>query len=172
MGVCGAIGIHYRKRNRGCTRAGDGDINNDLVKRAFDPNEPDRLWVMDVTEHPTTEGKIYLAVVVDAWSRRVVGFSIADHIRAELVADAVQMATWRHQPPQNQVVAHFDHGSVYTSWLFGNRLQDAGLLGSMGSIGNCYDNSVVEAFFSILQRGLLDQHDWATHDQLTGAIFE
>jgi len=172
MRVCGAVGIHYPKRNRGCTRSGDGDLNDDLVNRAFDPDGPDRLWVMDVTEHPTLTGKVYLAVVVDAWARRVVGWSIADHLRAELVADAVQMATWRRQPPTGQVVAHSDHGSQYTSWLFGQRLRDAGLLGSMGSIGDCFDNSVAEAFFSILQRELLDQHDWTSRDQLAGAIFE
>jgi putative transposase len=150
MRVCGAVGIHYRKRNRGCTRPGDGDTSADLVNRAFGTQEPDRLWVMDVTEHPTGTGKIYLAVVLDAWSRGIVGWSIADHIWAELVADAVQMATWRRQPAEGQTVAHSDHGSVYTSWLFGNRLRDAGLLGSMGSIGDCCDNSVAEAFFSIL----------------------
>jgi putative transposase len=172
MRICGAVGIHYPKRNRGCTRPGDGDVNDDLVNRAFDPVGPNRLWVMDVTEHPTAQGKVYLAVVVDAWARRVVGWSIADHLRAELVADAVQMATWRRQPPAGQVVAHSDHGAQYTSWLFGQRLREAGLLGSMGSVGDCFDNSVAEAFFSILQRELLDQHDWHSRDQLAGAIFE
>jgi putative transposase len=172
MRVCGVQGIHYPKRNRGCTRPGDGDINDDLVNRAFDPEAPDRLWCMDITEHRTDNGKIYLAVVVDAWSRRIVGWSIADHLRAELVADAVQMATWKRRPPRDQVVAHSDHGSQYTSWLFGQRLRDAGLLGSMGSIGDCFDNSVAEAFFSILQRELLDQHHWHTRHQLAGAIFE
>ena len=127
---------------------------------------------MDITEHPTDTGKVYLAVVVDAWARRVVGWSIADHLRAELVADAVQMAIWRRSPRRDQTVAHSDHGAQYTSWLFGNRLRDAGLLGSMGSIGDCFDNSVAEAFFSVLQRELLDQHDWHTRDQLAGAIFE
>jgi len=139
MRICGAVGIHYPpRRNRGCTRRDStAEINADLVNRAFDPDRPDRLWCMDITEHRTGVGKVYLAVVVDAWSRRVVGWSIADHLRAELVADAVQMATWRRQPPRGQVIAHSDHGSQYTSWLFGNRLRDAGLLGSMGSIGDC-----------------------------------
>lgn len=171
MRTCGAVGIHYRKR-RGCTRPGDGEVNDDLVNRAFDPDGPDRLWCMDITEHPTNTGKVYLAVVIDAWSRRVVGWSIADHIRAELVADAVQMATWKRRPPKGQVVAHSDHGAQYTSWLFGNRIRDAGLLGSMGSIGDCFDNSVAEAFFSGLQRELLDQHDWDSRDQLAAAMFE
>lgn len=171
MTICGAVGIHYKRRG-GCTRPGDGEIDDDLVKRAFDPDGPDRLWVMDVTEHLTGTGKVYLAVVIDAWSRRVVGWSIADHMRAELVADAVQMATWRRRPPKDQTIAHSDHGSVYTSWLFGNRLRSAGLLGSMGTVGDCFDNSVAEAFFSGLQRELLDQHTWATRDQLSLAIFD
>lgn len=171
MDICGAVGIHYRRRG-GCTRPGDGAINDDLVNRSFDPEGPDRLWVMDVTEHRTGTGKVYLAVVLDAWSRRVVGWSIADHIRAELVADAIEMAMWRRRPPRGQTIAHSDHGSQYTSWLFGTRLRNAGLLGSMGTIGDCFDNSVAEAFFSGLQRELLDQHHWDNREQLALAIFD
>ncbi|MEQ8717771.1 MAG: IS3 family transposase [Acidimicrobiales bacterium] len=174
MRVCGAVGIHYpaKRGKNGCTRRDGTDPNPDLVNRSFDPDGPDRLWVMDVTEHPTDEGKVYLAAVIDAWSRRVIGWSIADHIRAELVADALQMATWRRRPLEGHTIAHSDHGSVYTSWLFGHRLRSAGILGSMGSIGDAYDNSVAEAFFSSLQRELLDQHHWTTRDQLAAAIFE
>jgi len=175
MRSCGAVGIHYpaRRWRHGCTRRDGTDTNPDLVNRRFDPEGPDRLWVMDVTEHPTGDGKVYLAAVIDAWSRRVVGWSIADHIRAELVADALQMATWRRRPTAGATVAHSDHGSIYTSWLFGNRLRDAGILGSMGSVGDCFDNSVAEAFFSALQRELLDQRRrWDTRDQLAQAIFE
>jgi putative transposase len=171
MAICGAVGIHYKRRG-GCTRPGDGDTSDDLVNRAFDPDGPDRLWCMDITEHRTGTGKVYLAVVLDAWSRRVVGWSIADHLRAELVADAVQMAIWRRQPPKGQTIAHSDHGAQYTSWLFGNRLRSAGLLGSMGTVGDCFDNSVAEAFFSGLQRELLDQHSWDTREQLALAMFD
>jgi len=104
-------GIHRRK-GRGCTRrAPDAEPSNDLVNRSFDPTKPDLLWVMDVTEHPTAQGKVFLAVVLDAFSRRVVGWSIADHVRSELVVDAVQMAIWRRCPPAGQTVAHSDHGS-------------------------------------------------------------
>jgi hypothetical protein len=99
MGICGAVGIHYRRRG-GCTRPGDGDISDDLVNRAFDPARPNRLWCMDITEHPTGEGKVYLAVVLDAFSRRVIGWSIADHTRAELVADALQMPPGADDPPR------------------------------------------------------------------------
>lgn len=91
---------------------------------------------------------------------------------AELVADALQMATWRRRPPEGQTIAHADHVGQYTSWLFGTRLREADLLGSMGSVGDCFDNSVVEAFFSGLQRELLDQHHWITRAQLASAIFE
>ena len=171
MRQAGVAGI-YRRKGRGCTRRDGSEPSDDLVNRGFDPTGPDRLWVMDVTEHPTGEGKVYLAVVLDAFSRRVVGWSIADHIRSELVVDAVQMAIWRRQPPRGQTVAHSDHGSQYTSWAFGRRLRGAGLLGSMGSIGDCFDNSVAESFFGTLQLELLDEHRWTTRDQLALAIFD
>jgi len=171
MRDAGIQGI-FRRKGRGCTRRDGSEPSDDLVNRSFDPVEPDRLWVMDVTEHPTGEGKVYLAVVLDAFSRRVVGWSIADHMRSELVVDAVQMAIWRRQPPRGQTVAHSDHGSQYTSWAFGRRLRGAGLLGSMGSIGDCFDNSVAESFFGTLQLELLDEHRWTTRDQLALAIFD
>ena len=115
---------------------------------------------------------MYLAVVVDAWSRRVIGWSIADHMRAELVVDALQMACWRRRPPAGQTVHHSDHGSQYTSWAFGRRLRAAGVLGSMGSIGDAYDNTMAESFFSVLQRELLDEQRWTTRRQLALAVFE
>ena len=151
MRVNGIVGIH--KRRRGCTRR-DPDVvaSDDLVNRQFSPEGPDRLWVADVTEHPTAEGKVYLAVVIDAWSRRVIGWAIADHMRAELVVDALQMAIWRRRPPTGQTVHHSDHGSQYTSWAFGRRLRAAGVLASMGSIGDAYDNAAMETFWATLKR--------------------
>jgi putative transposase len=172
MRQAGIAGVH-RRRRRGCTRRDPAaEAADDLVNRCFDPTEPDRLWMMDVTEHPTGEGKLYVAVVLDAFSRMVVGWSIADHIRAELVVDALQMAAWRRRPAPGHTVAHSDHGSQYTSWAFGRRLRSAGLLGSMGSVGDCYDNSVVESFFGTLQLELLDQKRWETRQQLALAVFE
>jgi putative transposase len=163
----------YRRKNVGCTkRDPEAEPADDLVRRQFDPKAPDRLWVMDITEHPTAEGKLYLAVVLDAFSRRVVGWSIADHIRSELVVDALQMAIWRRRPEKDKTVAHSDHGSQYTSWAFGRRLRGAGLLGSMGSVGDCFDNSVAESFFGTLQLELLDQHRWVTRQQLASAVFD
>jgi putative transposase len=172
MRQAGVAGI-YRRRGHGCTKRDPAaELNDDLVARQFDPDGPDRLWVMDVTEHPTDTGKLYCAVVLDAYSRRVVGWSIADHIRSELVVDALQMAIWRRQPPDQQTIAHSDHGSQYTSWAFGRRVRGAGLLGSMGTIGDCFDNSVAESFFGTLQLELLDEHHWHTREQLALAIFD
>jgi putative transposase len=172
MRQAGIAGVH-RRRGRGCTRRDPAaEAADDLVNRCFDPTEPDRLWMMDVTEHPTAEGKVYVAVVLDAFSRMVVGWSIADHIRAELVVDALQMAAWRRRPTPGRTVAHSDHGAQYTSWAFGRRLRSAGLLGSMGTVGDCYDNSVVESFFGTLQLELLDQARWESRQQLALAVFE
>lgn len=126
--------------------------------------------VADVTQHRTSEGWLYCAVVIDCFSRRVVGWSIADHIRSELVVDALQMAIWHRRPPTG-AIHHSDHGSTYTSWAFGHRLREAGLLGSMGSIGDCFDNSVAESFFATLQTELLDRSDWPTREGLANAIF-
>jgi putative transposase len=172
MRLAGIQGLH-RRRFRGCTRRNPSDVpSDDLVNRLFTVDGADRLWVSDVTEHPTNEGKVYVAVVLDAWSRRVIGWSIADHIRSELVVDALQMALWRRRPPEGQAVCHSDHGSQYTSWAFGRRLRAAGVLGSMGSIGDAYDNAMAESFFSTLQRELLDEHRWSTRRQLALAVFE
>ena len=172
MRQAGIAGV-YRRKGRGCTRRDPAaEAGEDLVNRCFDPTEPDRLWMMDVTEHPTAEGKVYVAVVLDAFSRMVVGWSIADHIRAELVVDALQMAAWRRHPTPGRTVAHSDHGAQYTSWAFGRRLRAAGLLGSMGSVGDCFDNSVVESFFGTLQLELLDEQRWESRQQLGLAVFE
>jgi putative transposase len=115
---------------------------------------------------------VYCAVVLDAFSRRIVGWSIADHLRAELVCDALDMARWRRRPPAGRTIAHSDHGAQYTSWAFGQRIRAAGLLGSMGSIGDCFDNSMVESFFGTMQLELLDRNAWATRQELANAIFD
>jgi putative transposase len=168
----GLVGVH-RRRLRGCTRRNpDAVPSDDLVDRAFTVTELDRLWVADITQHRSDEGWVYLAAVIDACSRRVVGWSIADHLRAELVVDALQMAVWRRQPPTGRVVHHSDHGTQYTSWAFGQRLRTAGLLGSMGSIGDCFDNALAESFFATMQTELLDRHRWPTRRCLAAALFD
>lgn len=144
--------------------------SDDLVHRQFRPDGPDRLWVQDVTKHRASEGWLYLAVVIDAWNRRVAGWSIAGHMRAELVADAIDMATWRRRPPEG-AIAHRDHGSNHCSWVFGQRLRRAGLLGSIGAVGDALDNAVQESFVASLQCELLDRHQWPTRAELARAMY-
>jgi transposase InsO family protein len=134
-------GIHRRRSKR--SRPAPA-VHDDLVQRRFQADAPNRLWLTDITEHPTREGKVYCAAVLDVYSRRIVGWSIADHLRAELVVDALEMARWRRRPPTGQTVLHSDRGSQYTSWSFGHRLRAAGLLGSMGRVGSALDNAMME----------------------------
>jgi putative transposase len=167
----------YRRRRRGCTvRDPDATPSSDLINRNFTVTAPNRLWVTDITEHRTAEGILYCAAVMDAYSRLIVGWSIAEHMRTELVTDALGMAIIRRQPdkqPDNeQTILHSDHGSQYTSWAFGQRLRAAGLLASMGTIGDCYDNAMMESFWGTMQLELLDTKKWETRDELANAIFE
>jgi len=164
--ICG-IGGARKTRRRTPARA----VHDDLVQRRFVAEGPDRLWCTDITEHPTSEGKVYCCAVIDVFSRQIVGWSIADHMRSELVVDALQMATWRRKPGANTIV-HADRGAQYTSWVFGNRLRQAGLLGSMGRVASSVDNSMIESFWSTMQRELLDTRRWTTKEQLSAAIFE
>ena len=165
-------GLQGAFRRRGRRRYPAPPVHDDLVQRRFYADAPDRLWVTDITEHPTREGKVYLAAVLDVYSRRIVGWSIADHLRSELVVDALEMARWRRRPPRGQTVVHSDRGSQYTSWAFGRRLRAAGLLGSMGRVGSAYDNAMMESFFGTLQLELLDRCRWQTRAELATAIFE
>jgi len=164
MRQAGLAGID-RLRRRGCTRRDpDAQPGEDLVARAFDPLEPDRLWMMDVTEHPTGDGKVYLAVVLDAFSRMVVGWSIADHVRAELVVDALQMALWRRQPRPGRTIAHSDHGaqSQYTANDYLEYCHARQLRPSVGRTGVCWDNAIVESFWESLKRECLHGRVFAT----------
>ena len=161
-----------RRRRKGCTKRNPFDApSDDLVDRNFRVDEPDRLWVADITQHRTDEGWVYGAFVIDAWSRRVLGWSLGDHCRTDLVADALDMALWRRQGADG-CIHHSDHGCQYTSWAFGHRLREAGLRGSMGSVGDAYDNSMAESFFASLQTELLDRQRWTTRAELAQAIFE
>jgi putative transposase len=171
MREAGLVGVH-RRRKRGSTwRDPARPSYTDLVQRNFTPSTPDRLWVADITQHKTDEGWLYLAVVIDAYSRKVVGWSMAEHLRAELVVKALEMAVWNRQPSPG-LVHHSDHGSQYTSLAFGQRLEQARILGSMGAVGDALDNAVAESFFATLQVELLDRNRWLTRQQLTTAIFE
>lgn len=143
---------------------------SDLVERRFARDDPDRLWVTDITEHPTREGKIYCAVVLDVFSRRVVGWSIDTSATAALVTNALGMAIEQRGP--EGTVIHSDQGTQFTSWTFTRRALDSGLLPSMGSVGSCFDNAMIESFWSRMQVELLDRRTWRTRVELANAIFE
>jgi transposase InsO family protein len=119
----------------------------DLVERMFTREAPNRLWVTDITEHRTYEGKVYCAVVLDTFSRRVVGWSIDSSQTAALVTNALSMAI-ANRDPQAGIVVHSDHGVQFTSWAFTDRAKRSGLVPSMGSIGDCYDNAMIESFWA------------------------
>jgi transposase InsO family protein len=132
--------------------------------------EPNQLWVTDITEHPTREGKVYCAVVLDTFSRKVVGWSIDSTQTSMLVTNALSMAISNRQPAAT--IVHSDHGTQYTSWVFTNRLRECGLVPSMGTIGDCYDNGLMESFWGRMQTELLNRQRWRTRIELANAIFE
>ena len=168
MRVGQMAGVHRRKGRRHRPAPA---VHDDLVQRKFTVAGPDRLWVTDITQHRTSEGWVYLAVVLDAWSRRVVGWAISDRVTTDIVIDALDMARMRRRGARGTVV-HSDRGAQYTSWVFGHRLRQAGLLGSMGRIASGLDNAVAESFFGSMQIELLDRKPWTTRQQLASAMFE
>ena len=171
MRTAGLEGVHRRRRQGLTRRDPTAEPSDDLVERNFRPAEADRLWVADITQQRCWDGWLDVAVVIDAYSRRVVGWSMADHLRTELVLDALNMAV-AHRRPQAGVVHHSDHGRQYTSLAFGRRLRETGLVGSMGSVGDCFDNAVAESFFATLECELLDRQSWPTRRVLASAVFD
>ena len=172
MRQAGIQGISRRPRH-GCTRRRTGAVPSDnLVHRQFRPDGPDRLWVADVTQHPTGEGWVYLATVIDAWSRRVVGWSIADHLRAELVVDALDMATMRRRP--SGTVMHSDHWLNLVSTrrgCSGSGYVGPGCSGRWAPSATPSTTPVAASFFASLQCELLDRQHWATRVELAQAMF-
>jgi len=167
MSRLGLAGLPGRPRYR---KIPNTPTASDLVNRDFARTEPNRLWLTDITEHPTREGKVYCAVVLDAFSRRVVGWSIDSSQTANLVVNALGMAIENRQA--EGVVIHSDHGTQYTSWAFTRRALDSGLVQSMGSIGDCYDNGQMESFWARMQVELLNRKRWNTRLELANAIFD
>lgn len=143
----------------------------DLVGRNFASREPDRLWVADITHVRSKEGFVYLAFILDACSRKVVGWSMATHLRTELVVDALQMAIARRKPMPG-LVHHSDRGVQYTSLSFGKRLEDEGLLPSMGRVGSAYDNALAESFVATLKTELLYRSSWPTRQMARTAFLQ
>lgn len=166
----GLAGVSRRKGTRTTRRDRDARPAPDLVERDFSASQPDQLWVADVTYVPTWAGFVYLAVVVDAFSRRVVGWSMATHLRTELVLEALNMALWQRRP--EAVIHHSDQGCQYTSFAFGKRCRQMGVRPSMGSVGDCYDNAMAESFFATLECELIDRNSFETQAEARMAIFE
>jgi putative transposase len=169
MKSCGLSGVTRRKRPRTTHRDESHQPASDLVNREFTASAPDRLWVGDITYVPTLVGFLYLAVVLDVWSRKVVGWAMADHLRTELVISALDMATLNRDA--KGVIFHSDQGSQYTSAVFGKRCDREGVRPSMGSVGDCYDNALCESFFATLECELLDRTLFADHDAAKRSIF-
>jgi putative transposase len=143
----------------------------DLVRRNFRASGPDRLWVADITYLPTAAGVLYLATVVDAWSRRVVGWSMAAEQRAELVIAALDAALAARRPGPG-LIHHSDRGTQYTSVALGTRLAELGIAASVGAPGTAYDNALAESFFASLETELIDRSVWTTHGQARAAVFD
>ena len=160
MRAAGIRGVSRRKGTKTTVRGEDTRPAPDLVDRDFTATGPDQLWVADITYIPTWEGFLYLAVVLDVWSRRIVGWAMATHLRTELVLDALNMALWQRRP--EAVIHHSDQGSQYTSLAFGGRCAKMGVRPSMGSVGDCYDNAMCESFFATLECELLDRYRFET----------
>ena len=167
----GLVGVCRRRVVRTTRRDATAPVSDDLVHRAFTAPEPNRLWVADITYLPTWQGLLYLAVVLDAFSRRVVGWAMADHLRTELVLDALEMALWNRRPGAG-LVHHSDHGCQYTSLAFGRRCRQAGITVSMGSVGDCFDNALAESFFATLECELIARNRWRTHSEARMAVFD
>ncbi|MGO9881680.1 MAG: IS3 family transposase [Solirubrobacteraceae bacterium] len=143
----------------------------DLVERQFRPDRPNVLWVADITYLRTGEGWLYLAAVQDAYSRQIVGWSMATHMRSSLVIDALKMALARRRPPPG-LIHHSDQGSQYVSLAFGRAAGEAGIAVSMGSRGDAYDNAVAETFFATLKKELVNRRTWPSRLELQSAVFE
>jgi putative transposase len=171
MKAAGISGVAARKRRRTTVRLPGMRVAPDLLERDFRPGAPNLTWSADITYIPTWEGFLYLAHVQDLFSRLIVGWSMADHLRAELVLDALEMAIYRRRPDRG-LVHHSDQGCQYTAVLFTKRCERAGIEISMGSIGDCYDNAVCETFHASLKKERIYRRSWPTRAEARTAVFE
>ncbi len=171
MRQAGLSGLIKRRKGKTTIRVPGVRVADDLVERDFRPAAPNVLWVADITYLRTWEGWLYLAAIQDAFSRRIVGWAMADHMRAELVLDALQMALARRRPGPG-LVHHSDQGSQFVSLAFGQQARDAGIAVSMGSRGDCFDNAVAESFFATVKKELIRRQSWPSRRELTGEVFD
>lgn len=166
----GIYGLPKRRLPRGA-RVGGKASSLDLVRRRFRADGPDRLWMTDITEHPTREGKIYCCAVIDAFSRMVVGWSIDSRQTGLLVTNALGMALNRRAPREGGII-HSDQGTQFASWVFSQKVTEAGLAPSVGAVGAPFDNAMVEAFWARMQVELLNRRRWKTRVELASAIHD
>jgi len=168
--LCSQAGIvsTTTRKKRGKAGKQGPPVHDDLVQRRFTAVAPNRLWLTDITEHWTGEGKLYLCAIKDVFSNRIVGYSIDDRMTAELAVNALRMAVQRRRPIGTTV--HSDRGSQFRSRRFVHALSRAGLTGSMGRVGAAGDNAAMESFFALLQKNVLDRKRWATKAELRLAI--
>ncbi len=171
MRAAGISGLQTKKWRRTTIRVPGVRVCDDLVDRAFLAAAPDRLWVADITYLRTWEGWLYLVAVQDIYSRRIVGWSMADHMRTELVTDALAMALAKRRPAPG-LIWHSDQGSQFVSLAFGQQARAAGIAQSMGSRGACFDNAVAESFFATLKKELIHRHSWPTKAELRTEVFD
>ncbi len=160
----------FGKKRHGRKGLPGAPAHEDLVRRDFTASGPNRLWLSDITEHPTAEGKVYVCAVKDVWSNRIVGYSIAERMTSQLAVDAVESAVARRGGTVNGCTLHTDRGGQFRSRKLQQTLWRHHMLGSMGQVGSAGDNAAMESFFSLLQRNVLDRQRWATRDDLRIAI--
>ena len=170
MRAADLAGVSRRRGTRTTRRDPEAQAAVDLVQRDFTADGRDQLWVADITYVPTWVGFLYLAVVLDVWSRRIVGWVMATHLRSELVLETLNMALSQRRP--EEVIHHSDRGAQYTALDFGRRCQDAGVRPSMGSTGDGYDNAMCESFFATLECELIDRTCFPTHAIARREIFD
>jgi putative transposase len=169
MKEAGLRGVSRGKWPSTTVQGGRSHSIPDLVDRDFTAEGPDELWVADITYVPTEAGFLYLAVVLDAFSRRIVGWAMADHLRAELVLGALDMAA--QQRNSEETIHHSDQGCQYTAVGFGQRCEDAGVRPSMGSVGDCYDNALCESFFATLECELIERESFSDRLEARLSVF-
>lgn len=171
MRAAGLCGYHKRRKGQTTIRVQGVRAASDLVGRDFNPAAPNRLWCADIKEIPTWEGKLYLASVLDCFSRKVVGWSMRADMQAELVVDALEMAVARRRPAPG-LVHHSDQGSQYVALVFGQRCRASGIAQSMGSKGDCYDNAAIESYHATIEKDLLRRRSFRTRQEARTAVFD
>jgi putative transposase len=171
MRSAGLSGLITKKWNATTIRVPGVRVADDLLDRDFTARAPNQRWVADITYLRTWEGWLYLVAVQDLFSRRIVGWSMADHMRTELVTDALQMAL-AHRRPGRGLIYHSDQGAQFVSLAFGQQARAAGIAQSMGSRGDCYDNAVAESFFATIKKELIHRRSWPTKAELRTEVFD